>query len=82
MSSSGVSHHRLVLAAALGALLLAACDQSPIPNGPSFQEVPAAASADGRQEHLSMQDRYVVLFRPNEPDPWRHPSNIHRISNH
>jgi subtilisin family serine protease len=57
------------LTLAIGALALGACETVPDPVDPVPEEASTALSPDKGQVGPNVQDRYVVLFQRNEPDP-------------
>lgn len=69
MSRSGKLRTLTGLTLATGALVLGACETAPDPFQPETGVVLSTESAAGPQVGPSVQDRYVVLFQANEPDP-------------
>lgn len=69
MVSARSSRLPLGLVIAAGFLVLAACEQTSGPVDPGVEDPSAAFSPAGNPQGLALQDRYIVLFQRNEPDP-------------
>jgi hypothetical protein len=69
MSWSGKLRTLTGLALAAGALILGACETARDPVDPVVEEVSTTLSPAETQVGPNVQDRYVVLFQRNEPDP-------------